>query len=359
MNGISHVTLKDIADRLQLSTVTVSKSLRGYPDISLETRERIARLALELGYSPNYLARNLSSRHSRTIGVVVPRIAHFFLSQVIEAMYDEAYDHGYDIYLMVSQESAQRERQHIATLLSMRVDGILISVTQETVDASIFHRVRQLGVPLTFFDRVMDEEGFNRVAADNFGGACAATEQAIRTGYRHIAYLSESWYTSVGKERLAGYRAAFERYGIGVHDDWIVPCGLDEDDGYKGFRTLCESPTMPECIICGAFPAALGVCRAADQLGMTIPGDLDIISFGSDTLNQFRSPSLTYVEQPAAALGRTAFDVTVDSILANDALVTQSIRLPTRLVVRDTCVTPRQPAVQSRSKTVEELLEHA
>jgi LacI family transcriptional regulator len=334
--------MDDIAQRLRVSKVTVSKALRGHPDISAETTAKIKKLARKWGYIPNYPARNLASNHSKTIGVIVPKIAHYFFSPVIEAMYDVAFENGYELILTVSQESVQREQKHVETLLSMRVDGIIVSVTQETRDGSIFQRAKQRGVPLTFMDRVMDDEGFNKIVADDFGGAFTATEQAIRVGCRTIAHLSGNRYLSIARNRLAGYKAALKKHEIPVSEDRILFSGLSDDDGYAGFQSLYESKRMPECIFCVTYPVALGVCRAARERGMRIPEDIDIITFGSSTLNRFQSPSMSYIEQPTTELGRKALELTIDTIRTTNDFVPQTITLPTRLVLRDTCVRSRQ-----------------
>ncbi len=150
------VTLSDIARRVKVSKVTVSKALRGHPDISAETAGKVKKVARELGYLPNFMARNLSSRRSNTIGVIVPKIAHFFFSSVIEAIYDAAFENNYEIILTVSQENAERELRHVESLLSMRVDGLIVSLSQQTRDTSIFDKVQQRGVPLICMDRVSE-----------------------------------------------------------------------------------------------------------------------------------------------------------------------------------------------------------
>ena len=165
-----HITLDDIAKRLNVSKVTVSKALRGHPDISKETTQLVKKVAEELGYTPNYMARNLSSRHSNTIGVVIPKIAHFFFSAVIESIYDAAFYNNYEIILTVSQESEDRQTKHIESLLAMRVDGLIISITQQTRDLSIFEKVKRQGIPLTFIDRILDIPNTSSVTVDDRGG---------------------------------------------------------------------------------------------------------------------------------------------------------------------------------------------
>jgi LacI family transcriptional regulator len=333
-----HITLSDIARRLEVSKVTVSKALRGHPDISAETVKKVKKLARELGYSPNYWARNLSSRRSNTIGVIVPKIAHFFFSSVIEAIYDAAFNHNYEIILTVSQENAEREALHIRTLLSMRVDGLIVSVSQQTKDTSVFEEVQAMGVPITFMDRVVDRPEFNRVVADDRGGAFAATEQAINIGYRKLAHLGGYQQTNIGRERYHGFVAAMKQYGVPIDPEWIVYGGFSEEDGYRGLKKLYESGNLPEFVFTVTFPVALGVYRAAEELGLKIPDDIDLICFGSSGLNQFLAPPMSYVDQPTRELGRQALELTLENLRQREGFIPQHIKLPARLVLCKTCI---------------------
>jgi len=150
-NRKAHVTLSDIAKQLN-----VSKTLRGDPDSSRETTKLVRKTARKLDYNPNFAAGNLSSRKSNTIGFVVPRIAHFFFSSVIEAIYDQAFNNNYDIVLTVLQENAEPEKK---TLMAMRVDGLIVSVTQATTDSAIYEKVMSRSIPLVFMDSALHING--------------------------------------------------------------------------------------------------------------------------------------------------------------------------------------------------------
>ncbi len=333
------ITLDDIAEKVHVSKVTVSKALRGHPDISSEMVEKIKQVARDVGYIPNYMARNLSANYSRTIGVIVPKIAHSFFSNVIEAIYDSAIEQNYEIILTVSQENAERELRHIRSLLSMRVDGLIISVSQQTKDDTIFQKIKKLGVPITFMDRVIDVDGFNRVLADDQGGAFSAVEQAIKVGYKKIAHFAGYPHINIGQERLLGFESAMKKYGLPVKSEWVVCGGFSEEDGWKGFKKLHESGNLPEVIFTVTFPVALGVYRAAQNYGLRIPNDIDIISFGnSGGLNRLLSPPMSYVEQPTVELGKKALELTINSIQERNKYVPQTIKLPTKLVLCETCV---------------------
>ena len=210
------VTLDDIAQRVKVSRVTVSKALRGHPDISDRTARMVRKVAEELGYRPNIIARSLSARRSNMIGLVVPKIAHFFFGSVIEGIYNAAFSNNYETILTVSQENPERERRHLQTLVSMRVDGIIISVSQGTRDQEIFQWIRKLGVPLLFVDRqpMPAPEGFSSVLVDDKGGTFRAIEHAISVGYKKIACIGGDTHINIGKERTAGFEAAMKAHGL-------------------------------------------------------------------------------------------------------------------------------------------------
>ncbi|MEW5799910.1 MAG: LacI family DNA-binding transcriptional regulator [Bacteroidota bacterium] len=332
------IKLSDIAKKLNVTTVTVSKALRGHPDISGETIKKVKAVAKELGYVPNFMARNLSSRHSKTLGVIVPKIAHFFFSMVIESIYDAAFENGYEIILTVSQENPEREIEHIQTLLAMRVDGLIISVTENTIDYTIFDTIRKSGLPITFIDRIIPLKEFNTIVTDDYNGAVLATQQAIQCGYKKLGMIGGFQHTNIGRDRLKGFKDTLKKHHLSIYPEKIVLGGFGEQEGYKGFMKLYSSGNLPEFILAVSFPVALGIYRAAYELGLKIPKDFDIICFGSGTFNQLLTPRLTMVDQPASAIGRAAVELTLENIRNTEYFETKHLKLPTKLVMGDTCV---------------------
>ncbi len=329
------ITLDDIAKRLNVSRVTVSKALRGHPDISTKTADLVKNLAKDLGYTPNYMARNLSSKKSNTIGLVVPKIAHFFFGSLIESIYDTAFKYNYEIILTVSQENAEREMKHLQTLLSMRVDGIIISISEHTHDVEIFNSVKKMGIPLVFVDRVLEIPGFSSVAVDDRGGAFKAVEHAIKIGYKRIGHLSGFKGINIGDKRRQGFEDALKQYNIPLNPNWIVEGGFGEEDGYNGFMHMYKSGTLPDFIFAVTYPVALGAYAAIEDLGLEIPKDIDLICFGNSDINRFISPSLSCVDQPTDKLGRRAVEMVVEHI-NNPNIEEQHIEIETDLILRET-----------------------
>ena len=333
----SQITLADIARKLKVSKVTISKALRDHPDISAATKERVRETAKELGYFPNFFARNLSSKKSGTIGLLVPKIAHHFFSTIIESIYDTALENNYEVILMVSQENAQREALHLQTLLSMRVDGLLISVSKMTQDLTIFKEIEKFNIPTVFFDRVLNQLTFSTVTTDDIDGAYQLVKHAIDCGYRKIAHLAGYPHTNIGSHRRQGYEKALLENGISLKSDWIIEGGFSEIDGKKGFQRLFQSGNLPDMIFTVTYPVALGVIAAANEVGINIPGQLDIICFGGSDYNRCVSPSITCAEQPAQELGKKATLFLLNKITNPGQNTDQHLVLPTKLYLGDTC----------------------
>lgn len=339
MKRHSHITLDDIAKRLHVSRVTVSKALRGHPDISEDTVKRVRKVADELGYSPNIIARSLSSRRSNMIGLVVPKIAHFFFGSVIEGVYNKAFENNYETILTVSQENAERERKHLQTLVSMRVDGIIVSISQETRDIELFKWIQKMGVPTLFLDRRPEPPlpGFNSVVVDDKGGAFKAVEQAIKVGYRKIACIGGNTHINIGKHRQAGFESALRQHEIPIKKEWIITGGFGKNVGYDGFMRFHSSGRMPEFIFAMTYPVALGVYEAAKEVGLRIPEDIDLICFGDSDVSRVISPALSCVSQPSTELGSKAVELMLKTLMQPESAKEQHLVLPTELVLRETC----------------------
>ena len=149
------ITQQDIADSLNVSRITVSKALRDHPDISVEMKEKVRKAVEELGYSPNLIAKQLTLRKTYTLGIVIPDLENSFFAYLVDSIIDASTERDYHIILTVSREKEEHERNNIRNLIGMRVDGLLVCVSQKTSDYKIFEHVRKMKIPLVFFDRAI------------------------------------------------------------------------------------------------------------------------------------------------------------------------------------------------------------
>ena len=338
----AQVTLDDIARKLDVSKVTVSKALRDHPDISEATKKKVRHIAKKLGYTPNFMARSLSARCSGTLGLVVPRIAHHFFATAIEAIYERAREDDYDVILMVSQESAERQARNIQTLLSMRVDGLLISAAEDTSDLSPFQLLQKMGVPTVMFDRTVPGQSFSSVTVDDEEGAFKITEHAIKSGFTRLGHLAGYSNTNVGKLRRLGFQKALQKHGLLLRREWVVEGGFSDHDGSAGLSKLCENRELPEAIFAVTYPVALGAHSAARKRGLAIPQDLALVCFGS--YYDYFSPAIIRVEQPTPLIGQKAVELLLAQIRHPNKIQRQDVVLRTRFRPGETCPRKRRAA---------------
>jgi LacI family transcriptional regulator len=311
---VHQVTQKDIAKKLGVTRITVSKALSNSSDISIEMRENVKRIAQEMGYILNHTARNLHLNKTNTIGVVVPDVSNSFFSSAIDGIMDSAAKNGYHVMLTVSRESADIERENILTLLSHRVDGFLVAIAKDTTDKTIYETVKKRNVPLVFFDRALEGADFSSVGIDDKTAASALITYAIECGFKNIAHLAGSLTIAIGRDRLAGYLDALKKYHIPVKEDMIVCGGFDKISGYNGCRKLLEHGRHPEVIFASNDRIAQGAYLAITEAGLSIPADIGVVALGHREFAELLSPTLTIIDSSPEDLGQKAMEVLVNEM---------------------------------------------
>lgn len=332
------ITLNDIASKLNVSKVTVSKALRDHPDISKNRISEIKRVASDLGYIPNLAARNLSAKKTNTIGVIIPAIANSFFANMTESVYNCAFKKNYNIILAVSQEDSIKERKHLETMLSMKVDGIIISVAEHSENKDMFERIKNSDIPIVFFDRTVDDLQFSSVTLSNKKGAFKAVEKAIVNGYTKIGHIAGWQNSNIGKDRFLGYQEALQINKLTLDSETVIFSGFGKKSGYNSFMKMFEDNSLPEILFAVTFPVALGIQEAAKEVGINIPKDLDIICFGDSELNDYLNPSISCVTHNTADFAEQAFNLILKQIESNEKLVDEHLEIETELLIKETCI---------------------
>lgn len=310
---MKNVRLEDIAKRLNITKVSVSKALRDYPDISVETRRKVKKLAREMGYRPNLQARSLASSKTKTVGVIVPKIAHYFFSPTIEGIYRAAQENGYKVIIGISLEDENLQKEHIESMMDMRVDGLLVSLSEKTTDTEVFENVRQMGIDLVFFDRGITDLGFSYVRVADRIAAKKAVSHLIGLGYRDIAHISGYQASEIGRDRKLGFLDAMGEAGLSVPDSSFVESGFGEEDGYHAMEALLDQRKLPEALFAVTFPVGLGVLQYLQQKNID-PARVQILTFGGSNFNwALKSPFLCSY-QPTIELGKKAFSRLLDEM---------------------------------------------
>ncbi|MBN2103529.1 LacI family DNA-binding transcriptional regulator [bacterium] len=303
-----------IAKQLNVSRATVSKALKDADDISEEMKKRVRRLAEKYNYIPHYHASNLQSKKTFTIGVIVPDISYSFFAFVIDGIMDVAQSSGYKIILTVSREKADTEKENILTLLSMRVDGILLAISKETRSTQIFRKVNQSEIPLVFFDRTIENLDCSSVGIDDREAARKLIDFVVKAGYKRVWHIAGDSLVDIGRKRCLGYVDALKANKIPVRKEWIIEGGFTRMDGYRGFNELFKTNEIPEVVYAANDQIALGVYDAMRELGIQFPDTVGVVAFGHHEFAKIISPSLTIINVDPYDLGKKAMELLIRHI---------------------------------------------
>lgn len=300
------MNLKQLAKELNLSFSTVSKALRDSHEISVETKKRVLAKAKELNYQVNPLASNFRKQKSRTIAVVIPEVVNDFFGPVINGIESIAQEKGYHVLIYLTHEDMQKEVAITQLLQNGRVDGIMMSLSEQTSDITHLKALKQKEIPLVFFDRIVDDLEVPKVTTDDYNCGIKATEHLIEKGCRRIAFLSISQNLSISNKRLNGYLEALRRNKILPDDSLILSCDRDDAKNNELIRQLLKRTDRPDGLFASVEKLAVSTYRICEELPLNIPQDLKVITFSNSYTAAFLNPSLTTITQPAFEMGREA-----------------------------------------------------
>jgi LacI family transcriptional regulator len=311
------VTIKDLARELKISPSTVSRALKNHPDISKETKRAVNELAEKLNYQPNAVALSLKQRRSNTIGVIIPEIVHYFFSSVISGIEDVAYDSGFNVIICQSNERYEREVANTKTLLASRVDGVLVSISKETDDFKHLHSLRDNGIPLVFYDRIVPGLIADQVIIDDLDAAYRATMHLIESGRRRIAHFAGPQKLLIGQQRKQGYFKALNESGLEIDEQLII-----EADSFEKARMAVMKLLNLGVEFDGLFAVndltAIGAMQTIQKRGIKIPDQIAIVGFSDGRFSGITDPTLTSVDQHGYEMGTMATQMLLKRI-TNDA----------------------------------------
>jgi len=311
-------TIKDIALALKLSPSTVSRALRDGYEISEETKKLVVAYAEKVNYKSNPIALSLKNKRSYAIGIVVPELANSFFSQAIAGIESIAHERGYFTIITQTHESAGREQANVNHLAQRSVDGLLISISSEASDFSFLKVLHDDGLPMVFFDRIIDEIDTFKVTSNNFKGAYNAVESLIRSGKRRIALLASAAHLSITNERLSGYQKALADNNIPYCEELVRNCnqgGNDYGEVEDAVKSLLTMANTPDAIFISADRISIACVRALKNLNFD-PKEIAIAGFASSDVVDLLYPSISYVKQRSFEMGQIAVEMLLKLIEA-------------------------------------------
>jgi LacI family transcriptional regulator len=332
---MANVRMKDIAEDLGVSVVTVSKVLRNHSDIGEETRARVLQRMRELDYVPNLAARALVTGKSHIVGFVVPGLLHSFFGEVARGLTNVFRRKGYGLVIATSEEDPELERQEIIQLLARRVDALIVASTQSTFESS--KRIDEQKVPYVLIDRHAGQSQSNFVGVDDHAVGLMATEHLIDAGCRRIAFLSGP-ELSPARDRLEGYRQALRKHSLRVRPEYNrslgEACDASDTAPYAAMKELLALKEPPDGVYCFNDQSAINAMKAVLDAGLRIPEDVAFVGTGNIRHTDFLRVPLTTFDQNAVLIGENAAKLALGMIESKTALPPRSILLEAKLVVR-------------------------
>lgn len=331
-------TLKEIADVVGAHASTVSRALRATTtgDPPSESVLRIRRVAEEMGYKPNYIAAGLRTHRTRTIGVVMPRLADGVIAVLCQAIESAAMQAGYQILLSTPPDEVNAQLRSVEMLINRQVDGLMVSSLHlgrdEMVETILAH-----GVPTIAVNR-RGPSSIPSVTADDFAGGCLAAEHLLSLGHSRVGVIAGPRHASTAWDRTCGFKSAMEAAGFPVDDALVVHSDFEVDGGVQGTTQLLKLTEPVSAIFAVNDTAAIGAIGAARDKGLSIPDDLSLIGYNDTPLSSQLPVPLTTVRSPNVEMGTTAVEHLLRGLNGTEI---PSATLPVSLIIRESAIESR------------------
>jgi DNA-binding LacI/PurR family transcriptional regulator len=300
-------TIKEIAQRLNVSISTVSRALHNHPSIGLRTRMQVKKLATELNYEPNQAAISFKKGKSFTVGVILPNLREEFFSMAINSIEDIATKNNYTVLIGQSHDDKEREKKIVDTMRRHRVDGILVSISKNTTSIEHFEDLKKHKIPVVFFDRVPDSEDVYKVFCSLKQSSLDMVDWLISKGHKRIGFMKGPGSMSSADERLQGYVQSLAKNRISLDGNLIVETDLTSEQNVCAMRKLLDTVDPPTAVVAFNDYVAIDAIRCAkskgfDQIYFTSYANLPITSY-------LDHPPIVSVEQFPQQQAERAIDI--------------------------------------------------
>ena len=333
------ISIKDLAIQLDLSVSTVSKALNGYPDINHRTKERVIRLAKELHYFPNQQAVNFRKKSTKIIGLILPQINHFYFSKIIESIIDLAGSDDFNVIVKPTFENLNNEKKALLDLVKLNVDGILISLSDETRFPDHLIEISNYGIPIVEFDKISKLSPFDKVVTNDQDAAKKAVAHLLSRGRKTIAHLRGPLLSQNSIDRYLGYKSAISDAGLTFDEDLVIqvlPNNLTESQ--RSFDRLFKKRKDIDAIFAITDIAAIAAIRALQSQSIDVPGQVSVVGFSNWQLSRLTTPPLTTIDQYAFEMARVSYQKLLENMNESSRETMrdkETIFVKTELIIRN------------------------
>jgi LacI family transcriptional regulator, repressor for deo operon, udp, cdd, tsx, nupC, and nupG len=306
-------TIKEIAKILNISFSTVSRALHNHPNIGLGTKMRVQKLAKELNYEPNQTAIFFQQGKTYTIGVILPELSEAFFSASISGIENMAEKSNYTVLLGQSHDNVEREKKIVETMKNHRVDGLIISITKNTVNYDHFESLKKYGIPVVYFDRIPKMDDIHYVACNMISGTVQAVRYLLKKGHRIIGMINGPEKLFASEERKQGYIIAMSKNRLKFDPSLVVNSDLTLEGTQLAMTELLSSKRKPTAIVTFNDYVALDAIQYALKRQIKINEDLSFVSFANLPVNTYSAyPPLASVEQYPYLQGQKATEILLE-----------------------------------------------
>ncbi|ABO68060.1 MULTISPECIES: catabolite control protein A [Geobacillus] len=326
------VTIYDVAREANVSMATVSRVVNGNPNVKPSTRKKVLEAIERLGYRPNAVARGLASKKTTTVGVIIPDISSIFFAELARGIEDIATMYKYNIILSNSDQNKDKELHLLNTMLAKQVDGILFmggTITEEHVA-----EFQKSSVPIVLAATIEPNETIPSVNIDYEQAAFEAVTYLLERGNRRVAYVTGPTDDPINQRKLAGYRRALEEHGVPYDEELVVEGDNSYDSGLEAYEKIAELAERPTAVFAGTDEMALGIIHSAQDQGVRVPDELEVVGFDNTRLATMVRPRLTTVVQPMYDIGAVAMRL-LTKYMNKEHVDNHIVVLPHRLEVRE------------------------
>jgi len=324
-------TIRDVATTAGVSVGTVSRSLNAPDSVRPVTLAKVREAIRSLGFQPDSRAQNMRRRNTMTVGFVVDDIANPWHASSFKAADSEMRQRGFSLYLVNTNGRASEEAAAIDMLQHGRADGVIMTINNEQ-DARTVKRLRDLRIPSVLLDRDIPLD-IDAVLTDHAAGLKQATNYLIELGHRRIAIITAGNDIRPGRERVRGFVQAFESRGLPVPNELIRSQSLSADFGFREATDLLQRDERPTAIIAAGNRILVGVLRAIQQQGISVPGDISLIGCDRSDVAMLYPGPITIIDRDVDEIGRTAAQLLLERITNPGDRPAQRILFPTRLIL--------------------------
>lgn len=332
---MKNVTLKQLASKLGLSVSTVSRALTDSYEINVETKKRVKALAEELNYQPNPFAAFLRKHISKTIALIIPEISNNFFSLVIKGVETVCQEKDYYVLIYETHEDYKKEVRITNHLIGGRVDGVLISVNSENDNSDHLKELVDRNVKMVMFDRVIENFNASKVYSDDYKSSYDGVSHLVNRGCKRILFLKAGDKLSTMHQRERAYYDVLEKNNLPL-DKSLVKSFVPSTEIDLEDLTKFILEKKPDAIFCSVERLAIACYDICNNIGLSIPNDIKVITFSCLNVARLLNPSLSTISQPAFEIGKTAARLLLDEIEGKkpeEGFV--NLSLPSTIIKRD------------------------